>query len=146
MKKLFAVLVLAALVGCVSPEAPRTAKESLVYATQTHDGLVKSTGTALDLKAITPAEGRECYTVLAQVKIGLDATRVAFAGCKDANGQKVDQVPGLTAAPAIVPGAVPTAIIQAVSCNPISTPIDQLALANSLLTRLSIYYTSKGVQ
>ena len=146
MRKLIAILALTLLASCAAPEKPRTPKETLVYAVATHDGLVRSTSTAIDLKAITPAEGRQAHTLLAQVKTGFDATRAALAGCVDANGQKIVQVQGLAQPPVNSPGSVPAAIIQAVSCNPSTTPLDQLALANSLLTRLAIYYQTKGIQ
>jgi hypothetical protein len=146
MKKLFAVVALALLASCATPEKPRTPKETLVYAVATHSGLVKSTSTAIDLKAVTPDEGRQAYTLLEQVRIGFDATRSALGGCVDANGQKITQVPGLAPTPVSAPGSVPLAIIQAVSCNPSTTPLDQLVIANSLLTRLALYYQTKGVQ
>jgi hypothetical protein len=37
-------------------------------------------------------------------------------------------------------------LVLAIRCNPTSTALDQIALANSFLTRLAIYYQSQGVK
>lgn len=147
-KNLFAVLAIALFTGCVAMEKPRNADEQLVLVVKAHDGFAKSVNTALDLQSITPAQGRQAFNALAQARVGIDAARTSTGGCVDPKtGAKVTDMPGV-AAPAAspAPGQIPILLIQTIRCNPTTTALDQIALANSFLTRLTIYYQSQGVK
>lgn len=151
MKKVFAIVAIALLTSsCAFPggEKPRNVNEELVLAVKTHDGMVKSVSTALDLQTITPVQGRQVFNALAQARVGIDAARTSTGGCVDSKtGTKVTDIPGVvapTAPPA--PGQIPMLLIQTIRCSPTTTALDQIALANTFLTRLAIYYQSQGAK
>lgn len=149
MKNLLALLILAPLAACVGPmEKPRNVDEQMVLAVKIHDGIVKSISTGLDLQSITPTQGRQAFNALAQARTGMDAARTANAGCVDQKtGAKVYEMPGVVApASPPTPGQMPVLLVQMIRCNPTTTALDQLAIANSFLTRLAIYYQAQGAK
>jgi len=142
MKKLCAVVVLAFLSGCASLgfEAPKGPREQLAYAYSQLAGARNSVATALQLKAITADQAQRAQDIANQVRVGLDAAAGASVGCPPSG-----QITGLAPNPKIGIGEA-LVVVQLIKCDPKTTLIDQLALANKVLLVLVQYLQAQGVK
>jgi len=142
MKRFSMFLAIAVLAGCASLglEAPKSPREQLAYAYSQLAGARNSVATALQLKTISADQAQRAQDIANQVRVGLDAAAGASVGCPPSG-----QITGLAPNPKIGIGEA-LVVVQLIKCDPKTTLIDQLALANKVLLMLVQYLQAQGVK
>ena len=146
MRKYFAVVAAVALAACAifGLEATRGTNDQLAYGYSQLAGFRQSAATALALGSIKVDDALEAQSLADKTRAGFDAARTALKGCvatdaKTGQSSTVTQMPGIVQAGALL-------VLQTIQCNPSSTPLDQLALANRVLLELTMYLNQRGIQ